>query len=125
MKIQFVYQLIDLINCFCVFISGPHLFIVFRICIWIDIFDRAKLACIKDKYQMNYFVSEHIFFKHKETSCQNKCRRNFKSKLTQTVLIVIVVIFRIFDSNFKPDNLHYYMEVWLWLVRCKIHRFHI
>ena len=33
---------------------------------------------------------------------QNK----FESQPTQTVLIVIVVIFRIFDSNFKPDNLN-------------------
>ena len=35
---------------------------------------------------------------------QNK----FESQPTQTVLIVIVVVFRIFDSHFKPDNLGYF-----------------
>ena len=113
----------DLINCLSILISRPHLLVVFRI--WfesqIEILSFTIGLKIKKKLWNLKFRGEYIlfdmiwvirillffflgyFFSTSKQVVTSKWPQSLQ--LTQAIFVIVVVILRIFDCNFKPHNL--------------------
>ena len=107
----------DLVNCLSVLISRPHLLVVFRI--WfesqIEILSFTIGLKIKNRKILNsggniFCLTLNVFFSWVNFS-QSTNKQVVTSKwpqslqLTQAIFVIVVVILRIFDCNFKPHNL--------------------